>query len=407
MSRRRESMKDLKLKGTAEVALLSSHLQRLAATPSHGNRILTVDRLFLALLLAFYNPMVRSLRLLEDCGDLNGQIDLPKLARSTTADALAACDPALLEPVIADLRQRAFAKDQDDQDLLQITRRIIAADGTYLTTLANVAWALKHTKSNGKKQGQVRLNVQLDVQTWCPQVLSVSGDDEQSEPQAFIKDLQSDVLYVVDRNFLNFAFLKALQKKHNDLVLRLKSGAPSYQVIENRKFSVEDHAAGVIGDQVIQLTGRDAPEGAYRLVIVQVPTRDGEETFRLLTTLTCKQIAPAIIAEIYRQRWQIELFFKWLKTVARMNHLLSTTRNGITFQFYVAIIAVLLMYVQLGKRVSRYAFNALNLFRNGQISFEQMLAIIARREREKTLAAQAAQRRKEKLNAAGSQNSPR
>ena len=55
----------------------------------------------------------------------------------------------------------------------------------------------------------MRLNVQLDVQSWTPELISVSGDDG-SEPAAFTKDLRSDVLYVLDRNFVDFAFLRAL-----------------------------------------------------------------------------------------------------------------------------------------------------------------------------------------------------
>ena len=90
-------------------------------------------------------------------------------------------DPASLRPVIDDLRARVPDLAHDDADLATITRRIIAGDGTYLTTLAEVAWALRHTKSDGKKQGQVRANVQLDVANWVPQVVSVSGDDGQSD----------------------------------------------------------------------------------------------------------------------------------------------------------------------------------------------------------------------------------
>src|SRR5687768_2647788 len=68
--------------------LLGKHLERLAALPAHGNRTLHVDQLFLGLLLAFFDPMARSLRMIEDHGDFGGRLDLPRLARSTTADAL-------------------------------------------------------------------------------------------------------------------------------------------------------------------------------------------------------------------------------------------------------------------------------------------------------------------------------
>jgi hypothetical protein len=69
---------------------LDGHLARLRALPAHGNRVLRADQLFLGLLLASFDPLARSLRLVEDAADFGGRLDLPRLARSTTADALAA-----------------------------------------------------------------------------------------------------------------------------------------------------------------------------------------------------------------------------------------------------------------------------------------------------------------------------
>jgi hypothetical protein len=206
--------------------LIGGHLGRLRALPAHGNRTLHADQLFLGLLLAFFDPLARSLRTIEDHGDFGGRLDLPRLARSTTADALAVFDPACLGPLIDDLRRRVphLAHD-DDADLSGITRRIIAADGTYLNTLADVAWALHQTRRDGRKHGQVRANVQLDVASWTPQVVTVSGDDGRSEPGAFAPDLLAGVLYVFDRNFLDFAFLGELLARGNNFVLRVKGNA--------------------------------------------------------------------------------------------------------------------------------------------------------------------------------------
>ena len=378
---------------------LRGHLDRLAKLPAHGNRTLGLDQLFHGLLLAFFDPLARSLRLIEDAGNFIGNLDLPRLARSTTSDALAVFDPQCLRPVIRDLQGRIPALASDDPDLASITRRIIAADGTYLSTLADVTWALKHTKGNGKKQAQVRANVQMDVASWVPQVLSVSGDDGESEPAAFARDLLADVLYVVDRNFVNFAFVKAVLAAGSDLVLRIKSSQPALKVVKSLPLSPADAAAGVVADELVQLTGRDAPAiagGLWRRVTVVTTNRHGKpEIIQLLSNLTDAAAVPArVIAAIYRLRWQIELFFKWLKCWARMDHLLSTSRNGIGFQLYVAVIAVLLMYVQSGRRVSLYALAALSRVACGQLTLQQAMAVIAKREHERQLnAARQARRR--------------
>jgi hypothetical protein len=381
--------------------LLDGHLKRLRGRPAHGNTRLHADQLFLGLLLSFFDPMARSLRQIEGCGDFRGHLDLPRLARSTTADALAAFDPELLRPLIEDLHARCPALAHGDPELATIARRIIAADGTYLTTLADVAWALKHTKGDGRRQGQVRANVQLDVDAWVPRVVSISGDDGASEPAAVAQDLLSGVLYVVDRNFVDFAFVAAVLAKGNDLVLRVKANQPAVRVIDQRPPTAADAEAGVVADELVELTGRDAPAGTFRRVTIVITDRGGTAgTIRLLTNLTDANAVPArVVGAIYRLRWQVELFFKWFKCFARMDHLLSTSRRGITTQLYVAVIAVLLMHAQTGRRVSIYALAALGRVARGEQTLEQAMAFLARRERECDLARvrQARRRRRKKL----------
>jgi hypothetical protein len=385
--------------------LLEQHLQRLRELPAHGNTTLHADQLVKGLLLSFFEPMTRSLRLIEARGDFAGRMDLSRLARSTTSDALAAFDPAHLLPLIEDLRARCPNLDRADANLAGVTRRIIAADGTYMTTLADVVWALQHTKKDGRRQGQVRLNVQLDVANWVPQVVSLSGDDNESEPAAVAKDLLSGVLYVVDRNFLDFkSFIAPALAKGNDLILRIRANAPAVRVIKSLALTAADAEAGVVADELVELSGRGARDvgelsraaGTFRLVTTLTTDRNGKaQTIRLLTNLIdAKIVAAHVIGAAYRLRWQIELFFKWLKCFARINHLLSTSRNGITTQIYVAMIAVLLMYVQTGRRLSIYALAALSNVANGQLTMQQAMEVIASRERERDLARARQQRRR-------------
>lgn len=380
--------------------LLDHHLARLRAAPAHGNRLLHVDQLFLGLLLAFFDPLARSLRCIEDAGSFGGRLDLQRLARSTTSDALAVVNPALLKPVMEDLLGRVPGLAHHDSDLAAITRQIIAGDGTYLTTLAEIGWVLRHTKSSGKKQGQVRANVQLDTATWTPQVVTISGDDGESEPAAFAHDLLSGVLYVFDRNFVEFNFIAQLIAKDNDFVIRVRANAPSTRIVRTQELSAADIEAGVVSDQIVELPGRGAPAGLFRLVTIVTTNRKGQpETIRLLTNLIAADVSARVIGAIYRQRWQIELFFKWLKTWARMDHLLSTSRGGITFQFYVAVIAVLLMHLQTGRRVSLYALAALSRLAQGQCTLDEAMTVIERRNREADLnrARQARLRARKKL----------
>jgi hypothetical protein len=120
--------------------------------------------------------------------------------------------------------------------------------------------------------------------------------------------------------------------KGNDLVLRGKANQPAAAVIATLPLTARDAEAGVVADELLELTGRDAPAGTFRRVTIVTTHRRGHpETIRLLTNLSdAHAVAAHVIGAAYRLRWQIELFFKWLKCFARMDHLLSASRQGIT-----------------------------------------------------------------------------
>ena len=104
---------------------------------------------------------------------------------------------------------------------------------------------------------------------------------------------------------------------------------------------------------------------------------------RLLTDLM--DLEAWVIAYFYRCRWIIELFFRWLKVTASMEHLLSHSANGITVQFYVAAIAVMMMHIQTGLPVSKYALVRLSFVARGQATIQQVMPGILRLERENKL----------------------
>lgn len=366
-------------------------LEPLKDVPAHGNRTLHLHPLVVTLVTSFYDPSVRSLRTIEaytaaeaqpDLGDLA----LRRMARSTTSDALAAFDPELLRGVIEELQKQVPGLRRADPALAGILKTIIAADGSYFSIFADVAWALHHTKSDGRTQGQVRMNLQMDAATWVPRVVTVTGGEtaaDRSEPDALARELLSGVLYVIDRGFIDFDLLKAMLAKSNDFVLRAKSDRPAYEVVEALPVTPEDAAAGVTGDQLVRLTGAGAPQGVFRMVELKHASKP-EESVRLLTNLTDAQAVPArVVGHIYKQRWQIELFFRWLKVWCNFDHLLSTSRRGITTQFYVTVIATLLTCIHLNRPVSKYTLVALHLIASGRATPERMNEFLDRRERER------------------------
>ncbi len=246
-------------------------------------------------------------------------------------------------------------------------------------------WAIALTRSNGQVGRQIRLNLQLDVLHFMPAGFDLSGAGDGSETAAFARNLLADVIYLFDRNFVDFSFLRAVLDKGSDFVVRLKRDT-RFIALEERALTEQDKAANVISDRVGHVPGSAGSPGfgekLFREVIVW-DARNNKQV-RLLTTLL--DLPARTIGQLYRHRWMIELFFRWLKCVAKFEHLFSHNANGIAIQLYVAVIAVLLSYLRTGQRPGVYEFHCLSWVARGMMSVATMQEILAHRQRERDLA---------------------
>ena len=379
---------DGRLVGAEYVELLQDHLHALRPHRAHPNRTLHYDELLAALLLAFYEPADRSLRLVDDLSDGDhARAFLPggRTPRSTMSDALAGFDPAALGPLVASLVQRLPALPRHDGDLHALLKRVIAADGSLFTVPADVLWAIALTRSNGKAGRQVRLNLQLDVLRFVPTHFDLSGAGDGAEAAAFARSLVPDVIYLFDRGFVDFAFLRAVLARGSDFVVRLK-GDTGFVAVEDRPLTDQDKAGGILSDRVGHVPGSAGCPGFGDRLFREVVVRDGRnnKAVRLLTTLL--DVPTRTVGQLYRHRWLIEIFFRWLKCVARFEHLVSHRANGIAIQLYVAVIAVLLTYLRTGQRPGVYEFRCLAWVARGVMTVPDMQRVLARRQRERDLA---------------------
>ncbi len=160
------------LVGGRYLRLLEDHLARLHRHRAHGNRKLFYDHVVTAHLLAFFNPVLRGLRGLEDlfkAPKVRKRFGSPRMPRSTLADAQRIFDPHLLRPLIDSLKQRVQIQPHDPR-LDVLTRRLLAVDGTFLTVAPRIAWAV----FNGSGKGNVRAHVQFDVLRGVPSRVSLT-----------------------------------------------------------------------------------------------------------------------------------------------------------------------------------------------------------------------------------------
>ena len=369
--------------GQKYILALQKHLLRLHAAHPHPNRTLFFDQVAVAYLLAFFSPIITSLRTMDDASQtpkMQQATGGGRIPRSTLSDANAVFDPALLEPIIEELRARIPNLPQTDPQLNEILKRVRAADSSLFTVPATVAWALQQRRANQKKLASVRLNLQWAVVAGVPEGVCIGGAGA-SEAEALMGAIDPGTIYVLDRGYVNFLLINRILGGCADLVLRLKSNN-LFTCVQERELSDEDRKAGVVSDKIGHLTGTTqcpAPGAMLREIVIQDPSRP-DHPVRLLSSIL--DVPAHVIGQIYRSRWQIELFFRWLKVHAQFEHLISHSQNGVTTGFYIAIIAVLLMYVRTGRPVSKYGHAMLGLVASGRATMEEILPILERRERE-------------------------
>jgi Transposase DDE domain len=374
--------------GGKHIRSLERLIQELRQTDAHGNRNLFLDDVFIAYLLAFFNPTLRTLRTLEDFSQTQQaqkHLSIPKLCKSTLSDFNKLADPSRLQPILDHLRREVLkpGRGPTSNPLEDLHRRVLAVDGTFLKIAADVTWAIGRS---GKKRG-ARLDFHVDINTWLPEVVVVAtkGESEAKNAQATITP---GAIHLYDRGIFSFGLIKAHVEAKADFVMRIREAGvrcPKFEATEIRELSEAARQAGVTSDRVGSLVGsqhRRAPDMMLREVVI-IPADDPNKPVRLLTNLL--DLDASIIGLLYRNRWQIELFFRWLKCYARFDHLISHERDGVLLSFYVAVVGATLMYLHTGHRPSKYLFSLMGLVASGSASMEEIMPILRERERRNQL----------------------
>lgn len=369
-------------------------LQTLRRPDEHGNRTLFADHLLIAHLVAFFSPALKSLRRLEDVFAHPGarrKYGLPRLPHSTVSDAQALFDPALLLPLLADLRGRVQLSPHDPR-LDELTRKLLAVDGTFFALAPRVAWAL-YTKPKGtarqprqqNQHGNVRFDVQFNVLAGVPET-AVLSDGRTPEYRTLVENLPSGAFYVLDRAYHSYQMMADILGAGSDFLVRLRSDM-QFTVVAEEPWSAAERAAGVRCCQTVRAWGPRGEKalGDTPLRLVEVSGADGS-VLRLLTNRL--DLAPELLALIYRHRWQVELFFRWLKCLVNFRHFFAESENGVAWQMLVALLGTLLLALATGARPNSYDWALMTHVASGLLpADEEFNRILARRRAERQRAA--------------------
>ena len=256
--------------------------------------------------------------------------------RSTLADANESRDWRIWSDVAALFIRRA-RKLYANEDLgLDLTNTVYALDATTIDLcLSLFDWApFRSTKA------AVKMHTLLDLRGSIPAFIHVSDGKMHDVNVLDILPIEAGAFYVMDRGYLDFTRLYRMHQAGAFFVTRSKRGMDSRRVYS----AVTDRTTGVICDQRIALNGFYAQKN-YPEHLRRIRFKD-PESGKTLVFLTNNKTLPALtIAALYKSRWQVELFFKWIKQHLRIKKFLGTSENAVKTQIWCAVSTYVLIAI--------------------------------------------------------------
>lgn len=357
-----------------------------------GNRTLFLDQYCGLLLLSYFEPTMDSLRKLEQASGIERVQKLlgcRKTSRSAISEAASHFDSAAVEGLFAELVEK-IPRAALPRDLADVHSQIVAVDGSLLATLPQIAGARLGTNRG------VRLHVHFEVFRGVPidaEITDGSNGSKANEKASLRRLLQSDRLYVVDRGYVQFSLFNAIVRKKSSYVCRIR-GDQVFEAEETREPSPAARAAGVKEDAVGRLGSTksvriERPDHRVRRVVFEVdvaprrkrtakkgakkkPPPPTKQTIEIVTNLL--DVPAETIATLYRHRWKIELFFRWLKCTIGLSHLFTRSPEGLRIQVYCALIACLLVHLVAGRKPTELTFSAVSLYVRGWMNDAELIA---------------------------------
>jgi Transposase DDE domain/Domain of unknown function (DUF4372) len=257
-------------------------------------------------------------------------------ARSTLADALNGRDWRIYQALAQGLIARARTLYAHDPSVLELEASVYALDSTTIDLcLSLFDWAPFRTT-----KAAIKLHTLLDLRGAIPTFLHISHGKLHDVKVLDFLPLEAGAFYVMDRAYVDFARLYTLHQAGAYFVTRAKAGMAARRVYSAAK----DRASGVVCDQRVRLqgfyAGKNYPEHLRR---IRFKDPDSGKTLAFLTNNTT---LPALtIAALYKSRWQVELFFKWIKQHLRIKRFLGTSENAVKTQIWCAVATYVLIAI--------------------------------------------------------------
>jgi DDE family transposase len=340
-----------------------------------GNRLLFYDQYVCLLLVHFFNPILGSLRSLQQASALEKvqkRLGIRRTSLGSLSEATEVFDAERLREIVRELAGQALPLESG-RDAAAL-RALTAVDGTVLPALPRMAWALWQDEQHRA----AKLHLHFDVLKGVPLEATLTPAAS-SEPEQLRATLQADRLYVIDRGYASYQLFRDILDARSSFIGRVKDNT-AFTVAQESPLTSAAQAAGVVRDVIVAKLGtehhKDYLQKPVRLVILRRTRLDGsvEEIWLVTDRLT---LSAELIALAYRYRWTIELFFRWFKCVLGCRHLVAHDANGVAIQVYVALITSLLITLWTGRKPSKRTWEMIQLYLGGWASLEELERHIA------------------------------
>jgi hypothetical protein len=361
------------------------------------NRNLHFDECVAYLLLYFFNPIVTSLNGLQQVSDLKAvtkRLKLPRFSLGSISESMRVFDPGRLEGLIAQLAGEVSDLGADVR-LAALDVAATVVDGTPIRALPKMVWAL--WRRDG--QNAAKAHVEFDLVKGAPTRATVT-DHNTAETHVLRDTLTGGKLYVLDRGYVDYALMASILDAGSSFLVRVK-GNSVYEITEERPVDAKARKLGVRRDLEVTLGGAAAPElheRTVRLVEMHVTdpnaligrprrktmdrktksVRCAKTEHTLLLATDRLDLDADLIADLYRYRWQVELFFRWFKTILGADRLLSHSKTGLTLVVYCGLIASLLIALWTGRKPTKRTYEMLCLYFMGWADADEVEEHIAR-----------------------------
>lgn len=323
-------------------------------------------------LFGLFNPVVQSMRQLcaiTELDKVQRAVGCGKVSLGSFSETQGVINPDLLKEVFERLVEQMPAGAAVDPRLAHL--ELIAQDGSLWRALPRMAWAEYGVGPKGEANG-VRLHLRFNILKNHPEDALITPG-KGSETQALREMLLPDQTNVGDRLYgKDYKLFAQIDAAGAFFVFRISDQAVIHRE-EELPLSAADAAAGVVRHAWVHL-GATEKLRSMRLRLVEV-RRDGQHLL-LVTNHSAESLSAELVSLVYRRRWSIELFFRWIKCILGARHFFAQSPEGAAIQIYLALIAALILQLFTGERPNKRVMEFLQYYFMGWATAEELAELL-------------------------------